>query len=65
VLYECPEMRHDTKVFCYGAKAHTGLSSGQALVVSYVVNSFDFWQVARDARLYWPQFLRVTLKRSE
>lgn len=65
VLYECPEMRRDTKLFCYGAKAHPGLSSGQELVVSYVVNSFDFWQVAREAKLYWPRFVRLTLVSSE
>ena len=41
------------------------LSSGQDLVVSYVVNSFDFWQVAREAKLYWPRFVRVTLAPSE
>jgi hypothetical protein len=61
VLYECPEMRRDKKLFCYGAKAHPALSSGQDLVVSYVVNSFDFWQVAREAWLYWPRFVRVRL----
>jgi Domain of unknown function (DUF4185) len=61
VVYECPEMRHDRKVFCYGAKAHPALSSGRTLVVSYVVNSFDFWQVARESRLYWPRFVRVRL----
>jgi hypothetical protein len=65
VLYECPEMRRDQKVFCYAAKAHPTLSSGQDVVVSYVVNSFDFWQVAREARLYWPRFVRVTLVPSE
>jgi hypothetical protein len=61
VLYECPEMGRDKKVFCYGAKAHPALSSGRELVVSYVVNSFDFWQVARDAKQYWPRFVRLTL----
>jgi Domain of unknown function (DUF4185) len=61
VLYECPEMSRDKRLFCYGAKAHPTLSSGQDLVVSYVVNSFDFWQVAREARLYWPRFVRVRL----
>src|SRR5579883_2965625 len=61
VLYECPEMSRDKKVFCYAAKAHPALSSDRDLVVSYVVNSFDFWQVAREAKLYWPRFVRVTL----
>jgi hypothetical protein len=65
VLYECPEMNRDKKLFCYAAKAHPALSSGQDLVVSYVVNSFDFWQVAREGKLYWPRFVRVTLAASE
>jgi hypothetical protein len=65
VLYECPEMGHDKNVFCYGAKAHPALSLGQELVVSYVVNAFDFWQVARDVKLYWPRFVRVTLAPSK
>jgi hypothetical protein len=65
VLYECPEMNRDRNLFCYAAKAHPSLSSGQELVVSYVVNSFDFWQVARQAELYWPRFVRVTLDSSK
>jgi hypothetical protein len=65
VLYECPEMGRDKNVFCYGAKAHPALSSGRDLVVSYVVNSFDFWQVAREAKLYRPRFVRLTLARAE
>ncbi len=65
VLYECPEVGRDRKVFCYAAKAHPVLSSGRELVVSYVVNSFDFWQVARDAKLYWPRFVRLTLAPSD
>jgi hypothetical protein len=65
LLYECPEMRRDKQVFCYAAKAHPSLSSGRDLVVSYVVNSFDFWQVAREAKLYWPRFVRVTFAASE
>jgi hypothetical protein len=61
VLYECPEMGRDKRLFSYAAKAHPTLSSGDDLVVSYVVNSYYFWQVARDATLYWPRFVRVTL----
>jgi hypothetical protein len=65
VLYECPEMGRDKKLFCYGAKAHPTLSAGQDVIVSYVVNSFDFWQVAREAKLYWPRFVRVMFAPSE
>jgi hypothetical protein len=65
VLSECPEMSRDKKLFCYGAKAHPTLSTDRELVVSYVVNSFDFWQVARESKLYWPRFVRVTFAPSE
>jgi hypothetical protein len=65
VLYECPEMARDKKLFCYAAKAHPALSSGNELVVSYVVNSFDFWQVAREAKLYWPRFVRLRIAPAE
>ena len=54
-------MSRDKRLFCYGAKAHPSLSTDQDLVVSYFVNSLDFWQVAREARLYWPRFVRVRL----
>ncbi|MFO0983811.1 MAG: DUF4185 domain-containing protein [Planctomycetota bacterium] len=59
VLYECPEAGWDQRIFCYAAKAHAVLSHADTLVVSYVANSLDFWQVAADARLYWPRFVRV------
>jgi hypothetical protein len=59
------EMGRDKKLFCYGAKAHPVLSSGQEVVASYVVNSFDFGQVARQGELYWPRFVRLTLAPSE
>ena len=64
-LYECPEMVRDKMAFCYGAKAHPTLSERRTLVLSYIVNSFDFWQVAKDANLYWPRFVRVTLAPEE
>lgn len=60
--YQCPETGWDRRIFCYNAKAHESLSAGDELVVSYVANSFDFWQVAADARLYWPRFVRVRLE---
>lgn len=65
VLYECPEMKPGKKLFTYAAKAHPSLSKDRDIVVSYVVNSFDFWQVARDASLYWPRFVRIKMKNAE
>jgi hypothetical protein len=59
VIYRCPEVKWDKRVFCYGARAHAAESSGDEILVNYVANSFDFRHVAQDARLYWPRFVRV------
>jgi hypothetical protein len=62
VLYTCPEMKKDKKVFTYAAKAHPHLATGNELVISYAVNSFELAPVINNAELYWPRFVRVTLK---
>jgi hypothetical protein len=59
VIYRCPEPSRDKKIFCYAAKAHPELAGADELVVSYCTNSYDFWQVARDAKIYLPKFIRV------
>ncbi|MFI5385664.1 MAG: DUF4185 domain-containing protein [Fimbriimonadales bacterium] len=61
-LYTCPEIAANPKAFTYAAKAHESLSRGDEVVLSYVANSTDFWEVARNARLYWPRFVRVKLR---
>jgi hypothetical protein len=61
-IYECPEMSTDKRLFCYAAKAHPSQETDGALIVSYVVNSRDVGQVIADATLYWPRFVRVSLK---
>lgn len=62
VLYRCPEAGWDRNIICYAAKAHPDISAPDELLITYVANSLDFWQVARDARLYWPRFVQVNLK---
>jgi Domain of unknown function (DUF4185) len=62
LLYKCPEMKQSKDVFTYAAKAHPHLANGNELVISYVVNSFKLAPVINDAELYWPRFVRVTLK---
>ncbi len=59
LLYECPEMAKDKRVFSYAAKAHPMLAADDELVVSYVVNAYDFWLPLKDAQFYWPRFVRV------
>jgi hypothetical protein len=58
-IYTSPEMATDKNLFSYAAKAHPPISGDDELLISYAVNSFDFWQVAKDAKLYWPKFVRV------
>jgi hypothetical protein len=65
VIYRCPEPGRDRKLFCYGAKAHPTLAHGDELVVSYVANSFDLWQVAADATVYLSRFIRVKYGKAE
>ncbi len=58
-VYECPEVQWHKTYFCYAAKAHPEISNEDELIVTYVCNSFDFWQMAADARIYRPRFLRI------
>ena len=62
VIYECPEVALTRRVFCYAGKAHALLDGDGELLVSHAFNSHDFWEVVRDARLYWPRFVRVRLE---
>ncbi len=59
LLYRCPEMKANKKVFCYAAKAHPHLAGDRELVLTYCVNAFEFGVVINDATLYWPNFVRV------
>ena len=62
LVYRCPEMNWTPKAFCYAAKAHPELTSApDELLISYAANAWDFWDLFKDARLYWPRFLRVKL----
>ena len=61
-VYHCPEMSRDERLFSYAAKAHPAQSTDNALLISYVVNSYDVGQVINDASLYWPRFVRVPLE---
>ena len=62
LVYRCPDMNWSPKVFCYAAKAHPELTSApDELLITYAANSWEFWDLFKDARLYWPRFVRVKL----
>jgi hypothetical protein len=62
-LYKCPELSWNKRYFCYAGKAHRELATTpDELIITYAANSKDFGDHFRDLRLYWPRFLRVTVK---
>lgn len=52
--------RHET-YFTYAGKGHAPLSRPGELLVTYVLNSHDFWAMCADAEIYRPRFVRVPL----
>ena len=58
-LYRVPDVAKSKNYFTYAAKAHARLSPKGKLLISYVVNSQDFWEMLRDASIYRPRFIRV------
>jgi hypothetical protein len=59
VIYSVPEVGWSKNYFCYAGRAHNELSGANDLLVSYVCNSSNFWEMASDARIYRPKFIRV------
>ena len=62
-VWDCPEATLTPDTFVYGAKAHPHLSAAGELLISYHVNSFDFWEnfSAGGSAIYRPRFLRLPL----
>jgi hypothetical protein len=60
-VYRYPGIDKKKKHFPYAAKAHAHLSRPGELLITYVVNSHDFWKNAADASIYRPRFVRVPL----
>lgn len=61
-LYDCQEGKISKSFIMYNAKAHTNLSKPDELLISYNVNSFDFWNdIKKYPNLYRPRFIKVKL----
>lgn len=59
-IYRCPEVDLDPDIFVYNAKAHPHLSRPGELLISYNVNTFDFFgDFFRYADIYRPRFIRL------
>jgi len=49
------------KRFTYAGKGHAHLSAPGELLISYVINSHNFWDMVGDSSIYRPRFIRVPL----
>lgn len=60
-IYRCPEPAQDRRLMAYSAKAHPELSADGTLLITYCVNSNDFWHMAANAWIYRPRFICMPL----
>src|SRR5207253_6510691 len=59
-LWDCREPATGKNIFVYNAKVHSNLSHPGELLISYNVNSFDFWKdIFVYPNLYRPRFLKL------
>lgn len=62
-IYESEDTKENKNYFGYNAKAHPTLSTAGELLVSYNVNSFDFWnEIQKNPTLYRPRFFKIVFK---
>ena len=61
IVYETPETGLDNgNLWTYNAYAHPHIEHPEkGILVTYSVNTFDFWSLFQDARIYRPRFLWV------
>jgi hypothetical protein len=58
-IWRAPEPDLDPDIYTYGGKAHPHLSQPGELLISYHVNTFDFWDHFANADIYRPRFIRL------
>ena len=58
-VFDVPDVKRHESYFTYAAKGHASLARPGELLVTYVINSHDFWKMAADASIYRPRFVRV------
>ncbi len=62
-LWNCTEPDSVKNFVVYNAKAHPNLSKPNELLISYNVNSFDFWNdIKTHPNLYRPRFITIKLQ---
>lgn len=63
VIHDAMTAKKGESYFTYNAKAYPHLSTEDSLLISYNVNSFDFWSdILSDPNLYRPRFVRASVE---
>ncbi len=61
-IWYTAEINEDLDFFTYNAKAYPHLSSPGSVLISYNINSFDFWNdILSQPSLYRPRFIQLKL----
>ncbi len=60
-VYDVPDLKKSKNYFTYAARGHAMLSPEGHLLITYIVNSNDFWEMAGDASIYRPRCITVPL----
>lgn len=59
-IYDVPELEKNTLYHAYAGRGHMMLPcNSDEIVLSYVVNTSDFWSVFTALDIYYPRFIRV------
>lgn len=63
-IWDCSDDLKEPEFFAYNAKAHPSISNPGELLISYNVNSLDFWNQIEDyPNLYRPRFLKLIFEK--
>jgi len=60
-VYEVTDVKKSKNYFTYAARGHRMVSPDGKLLITYIVNSNDFWEMAGDASIYRPRCITVPL----
>ena len=60
-VYTVPGLDRGKEYFTYAAKGHLHLSRKNELLVTYIINAHNIWEMAADVAIYRPRFIRVPL----
>lgn len=61
-VYTVPGLDRGKDYFTYAAKGHLHLSRDNELLTTYIINANNIWDMAVDAAIYRPRFVRVPLE---